>query len=60
MLMNAENAVVDQASYGANTEAFDPGADLPTDGKSISRSPNGADTDTAADWSLLDTPTPGM
>jgi len=60
VLFDETNAVVDQVSYGSNIDAFDPSTPLPGDGKSLSRSPNGIDTDTADDWVILDTPMPGM
>ena len=52
------HGIQDAMSYGDNLSVFDqPGAG---DGHSLTRSPNGHDTDLASDWLELDEPTPGF
>ncbi len=64
ILQDAEGSMVDSMSYGSESEAsvraFEPGADDVVKGHSLSRDGIGTDTDTAVDWSDLETPTPGM
>lgn len=58
-LFDPSDAVIDSVSYDSNTEAFDPSiAGVPA-GSSIARVPATTDTDTAADWMELTSPTPG-
>lgn len=58
-LKNAASSTIDGVSYGADTNAFDPGTPDVGDGHSIKRSNLTTDTNTASDWIDEDTPTPG-
>jgi len=51
--------VVDQMSYGTNTNGLNPACPDVTEGHSLERSPAGKDTDTAADFVDRYPPTPG-
>lgn len=51
---------VDAVSWGANVLAFNPGAAGAGDGQSLARSVLTADTDSAADWSPLASPSFGF
>lgn len=61
VLRDAAGAMVDGVSWGTNTSVLDPSVSLVgfAEGMSIARVPVSADIDTAADWTLLATPTPG-
>jgi len=55
------STTVDAVSWGTNTTAFSPSVptvDVNT-GHSIARTDDTIDTDSAADWEELETPTPG-
>ena len=58
-LKDAGGIELDAVSWGNNVSAFDPAVPVVAEGSSISRISGGADTDTAADWVTLTTPTPG-
>jgi hypothetical protein len=58
-LMDTSAVVVDAVSWGTSTVAFDPAVTGVAEGSSIARANVGVDTDTAADWITLITPTPG-
>lgn len=51
---------VDSVSWGTNVLAFNPGAASVADGQSLARSVLTTDTDTAADWSTLASPSFGF
>lgn len=58
LLLKSGDGIMDAMSYGNDSSIFDltaAGA-----GKSLSRDPNGKDTNTADDWIELDEPTPGF
>ena len=59
-LLDDTGFVIDKVSWGSDISAFSPSV-LPVapDGESIARNSLGVDTDTAADWVILDTPNPG-
>jgi len=59
-LFDSNGELVDSVSYGSNTDAFDPSVQNAPKGSSLTRNPNGNDTDTASDWIVLTEPTPGM
>jgi len=52
--------VVDQMSYGTNTTVFPTPPAAPSSTTSVSRRPNGVDTDTAADWTTNTTTSIGV
>lgn len=58
-LLSPAGLDVDTTSFGSNAIAFTPSVPAPGSGKSISRVPNGVDSNTALDWQVLATPTPG-
>ncbi len=58
-LIDADGQEVDAMSYGNNDSVLNPSVPVGEKGHSLSRSPNGADTDTAMDWVELELPTPG-
>lgn len=63
LLMNVASSTIDHVSWGSNADAFSPSV-FPTtsddnQGSSIVRTPATTDTDSAADWALDATPTPG-
>lgn len=62
VLRDAAGAMVDGVSWGTNTSVLDPSVSLTgfVEGMSIARTPVSTDTDTAADWTILATPTPGV
>lgn len=60
LLFDASGAQVDAVSYGDTTTAFDPAVVGGTEGTSIARIDVTTDTDTAADWIVLEVPTPGF
>jgi predicted ribosomally synthesized peptide with SipW-like signal peptide len=51
--------VIDAVSWGSDKTIFDPSAPVSGNGKSIQRNPVGTDTDTAVDWVVNTTPSPG-
>ena len=51
--------LVDDMSYGSNTNAFSPSVPAPVADHSVERDPDGVDTDTVADFVDRTTPTPG-
>ncbi len=51
--------IVDSMNYGADTSFFNPSISSPSAGQSMSRNPNGIDTNTAADWIFDSSPTIG-
>jgi hypothetical protein len=58
LLLKSGDGIIDAMSYGSDSSIFDlPAADA---GKSLSRNPNGKDTNTSSDWIELDIPTPGF
>lgn len=59
-LSDTEARVVDSVSWGGNIDVFDPSVIDVVEGHSIARDPVATDTDTAADWIDLETPTPGV
>ncbi|OGM29164.1 signal peptidase I [Candidatus Woesebacteria bacterium RIFCSPHIGHO2_01_FULL_41_10] len=60
LLKNHLGEVVDTISWGTNTEGLNPAIISVAEGHSIERSPDGADTDTTADFIDQSTPTPGL
>lgn len=58
-LKNPSDAVIDQMSYGNSTAVFPTPPPYPLLGGSLSRIPNGTDTNTAADWLIDSSPTVG-
>lgn len=59
VLKNGSNSIVDKMSYGNDTTAFIGPPGIPSNGKTISRIPNGKDTDIASDWQTNTNPTIG-
>lgn len=59
-LKNPSNVVVDEMSYGNNHDVFNPAPSAPPANQSLARSPNGVDTNTAADWVVDTTPSIGV
>ena len=61
ILKDNNGVMADQMSYGDNTTVFSLPEPPPTttEGRSIARTVNGLDTDTAADWAYLVNPSPG-
>ncbi len=59
-LENASAVALDAVSWGSNTTAFSPSVPGADEGHSIARSSNTIDTNMAADWTDLETPTPGL
>ncbi len=59
LLMDGRNQLIDSINYGDKTTYFTPAIQLPFEGQSIVRLPANCDTDSAADWQTLNTPTPG-
>lgn len=55
VIQTPDNTVVDALSWGSNSSIFNPGIDvaLLLSGKTISRSPNGYDTNNISDWTIL-------
>ncbi len=49
-IRNLSNASIDNISYGNNTTAFSSPPSIPGGGNTLSRSPNGIDTNLSADW----------
>lgn len=62
VLRDATGTMVDGVSWGTNTSVFDTPVSLTgfVEGMSIARTPVSTDTDTAADWTILAAPTPGV
>ena len=58
-LRDSQNLIIDQMSYGDNLTAFDPACSVVEIRHSLERQPNGADTDTSADFVDQAKPTPG-
>ena len=59
LLENSIGTDLDFMSYGTDSTAFPTPPDAPSSTQSLSRNPNGADSDSAADWQLDETPTLG-
>lgn len=59
ILKNSTVVPVDQISYGTDTSILNPSIPDVSAGHSISRSPNGQDTDSKNDFINLSSPTPG-
>lgn len=59
-IKNGSNTVIDKMSYGDETAVFPSPPPAPTASQSLARSPNGVDTDTAADWAIDSTPSIGV
>lgn len=53
------DSVVDEVNYGTNVSVMNPAVPNAPDGQSITREQLTADTDTADDWTISTTPTPG-
>lgn len=51
-LINPSDVIIDQLSWGTNTDVFNPSATAPTSTNTLRRIPNGTDTDTAGDWQV--------
>lgn len=60
ILKNAAATEIDKMSYGSDTTAFPTPPAAPGSGKSLSRNPNGFDTDGASDWIVDSTPSIGI
>ena len=60
VLSNSSSTVVDKMSYGTDTTAFTSPPDIPSPNKTLSRIPNGIDTDLSADWVTNSNPTIGV
>ncbi len=59
-LKNPADSVIDQMSYGnASPSAFPSPPAAPNSGKTVSRHPNGVDTDTSSNWLTNTSPTLG-
>jgi len=58
-LFDAFDALVDQISWGSNTDAFSPSVTGVPEGHSLYRTQFSTDTNTAADWGNASIPTPG-
>lgn len=52
--------LIDDMSYGSNTDAFSPSVPAPVADHSIERDPDGIDTETASDFVDRTTPQPGL
>ena len=59
ILRDSLNNIIDQISYGTDTTILNPSISDVPEGHSISRSPNGKDTDNAGDFINSAAPTPG-
>jgi|GEM_PF-6974433 len=59
VLKDDSGEVIDQMSYGTDATVLNPSVPDVPEGQSIERSPDGADTDSAADFTTNTTPTPG-
>ncbi|KKU98147.1 MAG: hypothetical protein UY28_C0007G0036, partial [Candidatus Amesbacteria bacterium GW2011_GWB1_48_13] len=59
VLKSPDGTTIDQMNYGSDTSIFNPAPDDPSATESLSRIPNGTDTDTAADWQIDSSPTIG-
>lgn len=59
ILFNENGVVIDQISYGNNTDVFNPAISIVLEGHSISRNPSGKDSDSILDFIDLISPTPG-
>jgi len=60
ILIDSSDKIVDQISYGNDTSIFNPAITDVAEGHSISRNPNGRDTDSILDFIDLISPTPGI
>ena len=58
-LKNASSLIIDSMSYGNVTTIFPTPPGAPAANQSLARSPNGTDTDTAADWVIDTSPSLG-
>ena len=59
LLYDASGQSVDAMSYGEDITAFAPACPDVPEGQSLARTPSDRDTDTAADWSAQEVPSPG-
>lgn len=59
LLKDSSDAAVDALSYGSDATILNPSIPNAPEGHSVSRWPSGIDTDSAADWIDLISPTPG-
>lgn len=59
ILKDHNGQIIDQISYGEDITAFNPSLPDVAQGHSLEREPDGADTDSNADFVNRDTPTPG-
>ncbi|MFS8159947.1 MAG: lamin tail domain-containing protein [Candidatus Roizmanbacteria bacterium] len=59
LLRDSSSSLVDQVSYGTDTSAFPSPPPVPATGKTLSRIPDGKDTDTSSDWVTNSTSTMG-
>lgn len=60
VLTDTSSNIIDQMSFGNNTNVFASPPPAPDSNQSLARNPNGTDTDTAADWVVDSTPTLGV
>ena len=58
-LRNNSDVLFDQMSYGDNSDVFPTPPPVPSPTQSLSRIPNGTDTNSSADWQLDSSPTIG-
>jgi hypothetical protein len=58
-LVDPTGVTIDQISWGDDTSVFDPALPAPPTGQSLSRFPDGTDTDSAADF-VVQAPSPGL
>jgi DNA/RNA endonuclease YhcR with UshA esterase domain len=59
VLLDSQGAQVDAMSYGSDSTVFNPGCAGVSEGESLARWPNDADTDRASDWTAQPQPDPG-
>ncbi len=60
ILRNSANTIIDTTNYGTESSFFTSQSAAPGSGQTISRNPNGVDTNTGADWILDTTPSIGV
>ncbi|MEN9406933.1 MAG: hypothetical protein RLZZ455_149 [Candidatus Parcubacteria bacterium] len=60
ILKDASSTEIDNINYGTDTTIFPTPPAAPSTGVTLSRNPNGTDTDTAADWILDNSPSIGI
>lgn len=59
-LKNSSSSTIDSMSYGDDTSVFPAPPAAPGAGETVARSPNGTDTDSAADWVIDTSPSIGI